>query len=398
MTATPFRILAFVGLTLAVVLGCSAPKEPEPQPKLAEPEAVRQPKPGGPEPTPPPPEIVEEGSLRFFCRAAVADFQGVHPGETVVIFAECKGLEKGGAAFQLSKRYYGSRPAIPATTLAADYAKDETAAKRKYEGRVFAVRGVFLGAKDMDVRISRVRTPGEVTRGTDPQIALIKGVLGRQVEIVTTAKVVAAEQKTPEANSKYIGKMVEVSGVVLRITGSPFSDILYIDTGTGDTKIECSMLSREPWNEIAYGQQVTVRGHCRGVGSTFFLHDCAITEHGPSPAQSMTATDLAQEYAADSAKTNDKYHAKTKDDKGSGTTLLVTGEVVAWTDKSNRFFFQPLVLKGADGVRVVCTLGTMLYPEFEAPVGTKVQVIGCYRRSEEKDVVIISGCFLRYTK
>ncbi len=391
MTTSHFRVLALFGLALVVVVGCNAAKEPDAQPKPVEPESAPTPK--------PPAEIVEDGATTFFCGTAVADFQGVSPGETVLLCGECKGLEKGVVSFQLSKRYHGYRPALSAPTLAADYTKDEQSAKQKYDGRMFVVRGVFLGAKDMTVRISRVRAPGEVARGTDPRIALIQGVLGRPVEVAMTAEAVEAEQKKPEATDKYIRKIVEVTGRVLDFTPGKFGvDAVYIGTGKATTKIECIMIPRESWNELAYGQEVRIRGHCLGVGDTFYLDACVIAGRGPDPAKVTTATELAKEYAADPAKANDMYDPKTKDDKGKGATLLVSGEVVAWTDKSNRFFFQPLVLKGADGVRVVCTLGEWQYPEFEVPIGTKVQVMGRYRRSDEKDVVIISGCFLRYTR
>jgi hypothetical protein len=383
----------FIGLALAV-LGCAV-KEPDPQPKPADPEQA----PGPPAP------IVEDGlGLEFYAYRHTPDISSFQPGDTVVLVATCNGVERGAVQFNPTKTYYGHRPVITAPQIAAEYTKDAKTADEKYKGRTFVVRGVFLGMKDAPngvknglLHVSNSRVPAlERTRGVDHLAALTERVMGWNVEGKMTAEELEAEKTKTDAPDKTLGT-IEFSGVVKSFTPEPlFGDLLYLGTDSGKIKVECRMLAGELWNELSYGQRVKVRGVGARIRGTVSLYDCVVVERGPATAKTITAAELAQEYAADPAKTNDKYDPKMPE--GKGAVFVVSGEAVAWRDTSKQYFFQPLVLKGADGVRVVCSSVGMKYPEFEVTAGTKVQVMGRYKRSEEKDVVILEDTFLRYTK
>src|SRR5262249_45189718 len=108
-------------------------------------------------------------------------------------------------------------------------------------------------------------------------------------------------RNTAAAAAKYKGSVVEGSGVVNGFMEN------YGEAGIVTLKVEgqplglmCNTFEAEPWKKVHPGQQVKLKGRWPPF-SEFGLNllDCVFTELGPSTAVSVTAEQLAQEYAAD---------------------------------------------------------------------------------------------------
>jgi hypothetical protein len=94
------------------------------------------------------------------------------------------------------------------------------------------------------------------------------------ITAVQLAKDYAASEQT--ANTKYLNKVLEVSGTVSEIDKNQDGGLMVIlDSGDPMTGVQCTM--REKNVQVAKGQQLTVKGFCSGSGITgVSLTDCII--------------------------------------------------------------------------------------------------------------------------
>jgi hypothetical protein len=152
----------------------------------------------------------------------------------------------------------------------------------------------------------------------------------------------AADKKFANAVIELRG---EVSGISAGLSGDAF---VSLKAGSNLLGVSCAMVDREPWASVSKGQQVTIKGAWPGSRVGVSLSRCVIVNRGPSPAQLVTAEQLAAEYAADRAATINKYRGK---------DVIVTGVIAA---KEKTETGTPSVcLKGTEKIRVDCGFGNL---------------------------------------
>jgi precorrin-6B methylase 1 len=103
-----------------------------------------------------------------------------------------------------------------------------------------------------------------------------------RIEDATAIKVSAAElvkafnDDEAKANSLYLNKAIEVSGMVSQIEkNQDGGSMVVLDTGDPIMGVQCSMRDKEV--KVASGQTITVKGFCSGGGITgVTLTDCVL--------------------------------------------------------------------------------------------------------------------------
>ena len=96
--------------------------------------------------------------------------------------------------------------------------------------------------------------------------------------IVVAAEVLVNDfsENEQEANSRYLDKAIEVTGVVSETeTNQDGGVMIILDTGDPFAAVQCTM--REKTVSVSNGQPVTVKGFCSGFGITgVSLTDCIL--------------------------------------------------------------------------------------------------------------------------
>ncbi len=180
-------------------------------------------------------------------------------------------------------------------------------------------------------------------------------------ELKTTAEALAKEAiaDPTAAEAKYKGKVVEVDGQVAfanKIVGDNRMFSL-----TGAKKQPTDAVSRDvmctprpdqqdrAWG-LGRGQKVKVVGRVTGV-NTFgvSLSDCTVAEEGPNPTQTVSAEQLAADYAKNPLAAEKKYLAGEKYAK----EIIITGTVADLKTKND---FYVVRLAGSGPVAVDCTV------------------------------------------
>ncbi len=150
------------------------------------------------------------------------------------------------------------------------------------------------------------------------------------------------------AIAKYDGKVLEVSGVVgyLRVS-KDFATKAYIPVVVLENKknsfdgIGCVTASDTPWETIATGQKLTVRGRWK-ANEHGFITDCVVVGGDPSPRIKVTAEAITKELAANSEVFEKKYRNK---------QFFVTGKLAKL--EFNSFGVAEGELEGTENTRVL---------------------------------------------
>jgi hypothetical protein len=307
-------------------------------------------------------------------------------GDTVKILGECTGKNADGKlTIQRGRRYVGNRPGVPANELFQDFAADGGVAGEKYKVNVFVVRGVVTGVNQYDITLSGSAAPGP-SAAPVPSSTLAGATPDFTVKAEDLFNEFKKDQKATQ--SKYEGKVVEVSGVIKDFSTMQSLDEgpwIQLEAGTDLFGVVCQSADDEPWATLAPGQQVTVRGKWPPHAGITRLADCVVVQKGPRPALAVTAEQLAREYAADPEATNKKYQGK---------YLEVTGEVTAREEKGS---ILTITCKGADQVRVCFLFPTgekQADPEMRA--GAKAHALCRYKASSEKGEVQLENARFFY--
>lgn len=190
--------------------------------------------------------------------------------------------------------------------------------------------------------------------------------LGKPDLTVTPAEWHAAFKKDPEAaRARYKDKVVEMSGTVDGVGPDPYGEVgrLYLEVPNFQ-HVECMLADKKPWLKVSPGSKVKVRGKLweRGTG---VLNPCEIVEAGPNPAVTISAPELARQFAADRKEARKKYHDQ---------WAYVKGEVAK---KDAEKFQVQLTLKGAGDITVRCIFGDAYKKGTEGvKVGSRVDIFG----------------------
>ncbi len=385
------RLAAFacVLATLALTIGCKPKievKTDDPNPPPVNPQPVN-PQPGEPK--------EDEKDAGLECKAPPGErWNDVKPGDAVRVIGTCQGVKNELVEIVGAGRSYGERPAQAAVDLAAAYKADAKAADAKYKDRQFTVEGVCVSIKGNAIKLSGSK------RATAPVGA--NPLLNEAMNAKAEARFGAADILAGKADlAPYTGKVIEITGRIHTLSlGTTRGAVV----GFGHTDaqgviqsglIQCLVIEQEPWRRLSYGQTVTIRGKLDNPGLFSNLSQCVIVKESPGPAVKVTAEALAKEYKADKKATDEKYRVSPKSIQGQ--SLIITGEVSGWGKDASGKSIQ---LKGADGVKIACypAPGAMAFPEFEAPPGTKVELVAQYAFFGTNDTVWTNMGLIRVLK
>jgi hypothetical protein len=129
----------------------------------------------------------------------------------------------------------------------------------------------------------------------------------------------ACHQDRAGADKKYGGAVVELSGAVRSMGVTGDAPHLGLASDPGGAEILCFTSDKEPWERVAFGQQVRLKGRWPAGSTAGQLVDCVIVEAGANPAARIAAERLAGEFNASRRATNSKYRHK---------SLIIDGEVL----------------------------------------------------------------------
>jgi tRNA_anti-like len=145
--------------------------------------------------------------------------------------------------------------------------------------------------------------------------------------------------------------------------------------------VTCFAANPEPWSQVVPGQKVKLKGRWPPDGGGTLV-DCVFVEVGEGGAISLSAENLAREYAADPEATTKKYDKK---------YLRISGEIA---DKEfNSAGAASVFLKGSGKVRVLCSF-TAFENDLSKPLkaGQQVKLVGQYTLNFSKDEVGLYFC------
>lgn len=200
-------------------------------------------------------------------------------------------------------------------------------------------------------------------RGDLPKQPTKEDIEKRPADYSLTADAFFAEYKKDRAGSKskYLGKIIELSG-----------SVQHVDTNYIDLRIEndalgliCGTFLTETWSKIAPSQKVKIKGVLDSTLETPTFIDCVIVEAGSRPALKVTAEELAKEFAGDQKAMETKYRNK---------FIILTGEIVSKTFKENQL--GKVVLKGNKNILISCDMNLAEKRLEKLVVGQPVQVFG----------------------
>lgn len=193
-----------------------------------------------------------------------------------------------------------------------------------------------------------------------------------------------------DANAeKYAGKVVELTGKIRRLSESPDGhDVVILATSDHDVgaDLACELCVRGPWDTMAPGQTVVVRGKAIKGRSNLELKEGVVlkVEEADKPLE-VTADNLAAELEKDRAAFESRYVGKWVVFSGawqstnSDSTILSSGEGCQFVcsfagAESGRHRAQFLTLRPGDTVRI---LGKVTSADSG---GKRVQLEECWER------------------
>jgi hypothetical protein len=169
-------------------------------------------------------------------------------------------------------------------------------------------RAVKQGGEEVDQGPQAPAKP-DLNKPAEPAVPVTAEQLAREVH----SNPAAAEQK-------YKGKLLEVEGVVKSMLNHIGGGTVVMLKGL-DGKIEGKFVlvpcvcnfegaGQGKAEALSEGQQVKIRGRCFDVGRMPTLNACEVVTAGADPAPHVQTDRLAQEFAQDQQKANEKYLGK----------------------------------------------------------------------------------------
>jgi len=147
---------------------------------------------------------------------------------------------------------------------------------------------------------------GPAPDATEPILAAIPDFLLTAGELAE-----AYEHDEEVADSKYLGALIELRGVVYSIAPNSEEQPCILMSETADPTsnfIVCITVDKQPWLDVCRGQAVTIRGvYANDIMFQCDLRDCVVVKKGESPAITLSAEELAAEFIADPEALSDRY-------------------------------------------------------------------------------------------
>ena len=95
--------------------------------------------------------------------------------------------------------------------------------------------------------------------------------------VTATALQKEFEDNEKEASSKYINKIIEVSGTIATVTPADSTHInVSLKTGSDISSVICTFEATGDHSKFATGEEITLRGECSGYLMDVLLNNCAL--------------------------------------------------------------------------------------------------------------------------
>lgn len=214
----------------------------------------------------------------------------------------------------------------------------------------------------------------QITEATKADFTMDAGAFGDE-----------AKNDPETTRKKYVGKVVELTGVVVFFRLDDGVPLIML-AGKGPNWVKCLTQDEEPWAKVAPGQGLKIKGKAIEVGpqtgaaatagkfrpGEIVMDECLATGTSPSKVPTRTAEELAKEYATDMKKS------------ASWQEFYLEGTV-------EKVLSKFLTLKGNDTVAIACF--------FEGPVesvkvGQKVKLLGKFSPTDDPKKIELTNCLL----
>ena len=97
--------------------------------------------------------------------------------------------------------------------------------------------------------------------------------------ITATDLLKAFESDENTASTTYIGKVVEVSGILQSVkTGENNNLSIALKTGSDLSSVICTLPGNSDPSDFSIGEQITVRGECSGFLMDVLLNNCSVVK------------------------------------------------------------------------------------------------------------------------
>ncbi len=214
-----------------------------------------------------------------------------------------------------------------------------------------------------------------------------KGVADAKLDFSLTSKQFAEEcdRDKAAAKAKYTGKVIELSGLMTGIGRNIFEDAFLILEGGKKSLfgVHCFMAEDQPWLKATPGQTVKVKGTASDFGPPQLVA-CVITDVSGPRAPTLTAEELAREYAAGQDATHKKYEEK---------HLFLSGEIAKVS--INKAEVALVTFKTTGQPQVVAKFSPVAKKQTkDLTAGQKIKVLGQYTLRDAPDEVGLSECTL----
>ena len=133
--------------------------------------------------------------------------------------------------------------------------------------RVVLIVGVFISLVAFVVAIMMYNKPHTNVEATEPAYTI------SAINLYT-----AFNDNETEANKKYLGKILEVDGVVVSVDTADTGEIILDIDGNGVGYVR-AWLSPDMQETITLNTTLTVKGICTGMLLDVILNDCVLVEN-----------------------------------------------------------------------------------------------------------------------
>ena len=205
-------------------------------------------------------------------------------------------------------------------------------------GTVVSGMAILIGTAWLLVVAAFFRVADKAVEEIQEHQAKIQERQAKQTQVILAGPAIAVsataldkeyDDNVVSADGKYKGKVLEVTGKVVRVAKEQFGRLtVELDAAEGNSSVDCefSESSRDQLVGLAPGQTITIRGMCQGkVADSVTLEKCTVakkTETTPSSVVAVTVDDLNKDYSKDPVSADTKY---------KGKVIEVSGKVIKVT-------------------------------------------------------------------
>jgi predicted Zn finger-like uncharacterized protein len=181
-----------------------------------------------------------------------------------------------------------------------------------------------------------------------------------------------------DMEQRYRNSFVQLSGVVQDVV-LPYSGIVCVVLKLKEktTGFWCYPVDKQPWTKVSVGQEVKIKGQVSDYRTYAELRECVFVDLTPKPVPTLTAEQLAKEFAANADAAVAKYGKQ---------RLILTGVVAAKQER----WRQP-ILKGTDAIQLECSVAGVPDKDLDSiQIGQQIKLLVKVPDATPRDPAVIS--------